>query len=185
MEKPNRLLAALIYLLLPIGPLLVMLFWRRDKFTLFHACQALGLVLIAIFIPLGWIALGWTLTLASVDAPLLYLAPIALALAIPVFRRQARAARYRDRGSWLKVTVAGLVALALLYVSYLVVNWLTPFVLPLVGPLFLMSAFSLVMAGYVVLVAAWLAGLANALRARPNPVPVFGGLGMRLFARLA
>jgi uncharacterized membrane protein len=57
-------------------------------------------------------------------------------------------------------------------------------VLPLGGPLLLMAGFSVVIAAYIALAVAWLIGMINALRAAWKPVPIFGGYGERLYARL-
>ena len=76
MQKPNRLLALLSYLLILIGPLLLILFRRKDKFTLYHACQSLALVGAAIAVPLLWLAIGWTFAFLSVEFPILYLVPL-------------------------------------------------------------------------------------------------------------
>lgn len=184
MQKPNRFLALLSYLLVLIGPLILILFRRKDTFTLYHACQSLALVAGAIIVPLLWLAIGWLFAFLSVEFPILYLVPIALLLFVPVFRRRQRAARYKDRWSWLTISITALVAIALVYGSYLVINWLAPIFLPLGGPLLLMSGFSIVIAAAIALVVAWLAGLFNAITAQLRPVPVYGGWGVRLFSRL-
>jgi uncharacterized membrane protein len=185
MQKPNRFLALLSYLLILIGPLIFILFRRKDKFTLYHACQSLALIGGAIAVPLLWLAIGWTFAFLSVELPILYIVPIAFLLFTPVFRRRQHAVRYKDRWSWLSITLTAVVALALIYGSYLVINWLAPIFLPLGGPLLLMSGFSIVIAAALALVVAWLIGLANALRAQVRPVPVYGGWGERLFSRLS
>lgn len=131
-----------------------------------------------------WLVVGWIFTFLSVEAPILYLIPIAFVLVMPVIRRRQRAVRYKDRWSWFTILVAALVAVALVYGSYLVLKWLAPLFLPLAGQLLLMSGFSLVMAAAIALVIAWLTGMINALRARSKPVPIFGRWGDRLFARL-
>jgi uncharacterized membrane protein len=185
MQKPNRLLALLSYLLVLIGPLIFILFRRKDQFTLYHACQSLALVGGAIAVPLLWLAIGWTFAFLSVEFPILYLVPIALLLFAPVFRRRQHAARYKDRWSWLSISLTAVVSVALIYGSYLVIKWLAPIFLPLGGPLLLMSGFSIVIAAAGMLVFAWLVGLLNALRAQARPVPLYGGWGERLFTRLS
>lgn len=185
MQKPNRLLALLSYLLILIGPLIFILFRRKDKFTLYHACQSLALIGGAIAVPLLWLIIGWIFAFLSVELPILYLVPIAFLLFTPVLRRRQHAVRYKDRWSWLSITLTAVVALALIYGSYLVINWLAPIFLPLGGPLLLMSGFSIVIAAVLALVVAWLIGLLNALRALARPVPVYGGWGERLFSRLS
>lgn len=185
MHKPNRLLAFLSYVVLLIGPLLLILLRRKDKFTLYHACQSLALVGGAIAVPLLWLAIGWVFALLSVEFPLLYIFPIALLLLGPVIRRRQHAVRYKDRWSWLSISLTAVVAVVLIYGCYLVINWLAPVFLPLGGPLLLMSGFSIVIAAAIALVAAWLIGLINALRGQLRPVPVYGGWGERLFSRLS
>lgn len=185
MQKPNRLLAVLNYLAPLIAPLLLILFRRKDKFTLYHACQSLALVGGAVVAPLLWLAIGWTFAFLSVEFPILYIAPIALLLFVPVIRRRQRAARYKDRWAWLSIALTVVVAIALIYGSYLVIEWLAPIFLPLGGPLLLMSGFSIVIAAMLALVVAWVVGLINALRALARPAPVYGGWGERLFSRLA
>lgn len=184
MQRSNRFLAVLSYLLVLIGPLIFILFRRKDTFTLYHACQSLALVAGLVVVPLLWLALGWVFAFLSVEFPILYWVPIAIALFVPVFRRRQRAARYKDRWSWLTISITALVALALTYGSYLVINWLAPIFLPLGGPLLLMAGFSIVIAAAIALVVAWLAGLFNAITAQLRPVPVYGGWGVRLFSRL-
>lgn len=185
MQKPNRLLALLCYLLPPIAPLLLILLRRKDAFALYHACQALALVGGAIVVPLLWLVIGWTFAFVSVEFPIAYIAPIALLLFAPVLRRRQHAARYKDRGSWLSIALTVVVAIALIYGSYLVITWLAPIFLPLGGPLLLMSGFSIVIAAAIALAAAWLVGIVNALSAKLRPAPVYGGWGERLFAKLA
>jgi uncharacterized membrane protein len=57
--RPNRLFAFLAYLLPLIGSLLVFVFDRKNVFARYHACQALVLALIAIFMPVGWLLTAW------------------------------------------------------------------------------------------------------------------------------
>jgi uncharacterized membrane protein len=184
MQKPNRFLAILSYLLVLIGPLFFILFRRKDKFTLYHACQSLALVAGAVVVPLLWLAIGWSFAFLSVEFPVLYLVPVAIGLFMPVIRRRQHAVRYKSRWSGLNILLTAVVAIALIYGSYLVINWLAPVFLPLGGPLLLMTGFSIVIAAAIALVLAWLIGLLNAGRAQVRPVPIYGGWGERLFARL-
>lgn len=184
-ENPNRILSFIAYLIVLIGPLLVLLFGRKNKFSLYHACQSLGLLFIAVAVPLLWLVIGWLFAFISVQAPILYLVPIALLLLVPVVQRRNKAVRYAERWSWLNIGLTLAVAVILIYGCYLVLNWLAPIVLPLAGPLLLYSGFSIVMAAYAALVVAWVVGMINALRAQWKPVPVFGGWGERLYARFA
>lgn len=185
MHKPHRLLALFSYLLLLIGPLLILLLRRKDRFLVYHACQSLALAGATLAVPLLWLVVGWSFAFLSVEFPLFYLIPVALLLLGPVLRRSQHASRYRDRWGWLKISLTALVALALLALCSLALNWLAPTLLPLGGPLLLMASFSTVIAAALAWAVAWLAGMANALRARERPVPVYGGWGERLFHRLS
>ncbi len=121
-EKPNRILSVLAYLLVLIGPLIILIFRRKDKFSLYHACQALALVLVAIVVPLGWLVIGWVFTFLSVTAPTLYIVPVAFLLLIPVVRRRNQAERYSNRWSWLDVGTALVWVMGLLFVSWLLLR---------------------------------------------------------------
>ncbi|MFN8489670.1 MAG: hypothetical protein U0350_18950 [Caldilineaceae bacterium] len=61
MQKPNRTLAFIAYLLPIVGPLLVFLFNRRNLFSLYHACQSLTITLGLVIMPFGWLVLSWLL----------------------------------------------------------------------------------------------------------------------------
>lgn len=181
----SRILSLLAYLLVLVGPLLVLLFGRKNKFSLYHACQSLGLLFVAIVVPLLWFGIGWIFAFLSVQAPWLYIVPIGLALLLPVVQRRRKAVRYAERNSWVGILLTLVVAVALIYGCWLVLNFLAPFVLPLGGPLLLMTGFSVVIAAYLALFVVWVIGMINALRAAWKPVPIFGGYGERLYARLA
>lgn len=71
MQKPNRLLAFLSYLLPFVGSVLVLLFNRRNALALYHACQALALFLGMIVVPLGWVVFGWLLSFIPLVGPIL------------------------------------------------------------------------------------------------------------------
>ena len=71
MQKPNRLLAFLSYLLPFVGSVLVLLFNRRNALALYHACQALALFLGMIVVPLGWVVFGWVLSFIPLVGPIL------------------------------------------------------------------------------------------------------------------
>jgi len=58
-QKQNRTLAFLAYLIPVIGPLFVLRFNRKNGFALYHACQALALTIAAVLIPIVWVVLGW------------------------------------------------------------------------------------------------------------------------------
>ena len=59
MEKPNRLLALLMYLLPVIGPVAVIVWWRKDPLVLYHAYQSLALAAGAVAAPLAWAIGAW------------------------------------------------------------------------------------------------------------------------------
>ncbi|MBK8050386.1 MAG: hypothetical protein IPK16_26760 [Anaerolineales bacterium] len=139
----------------------------------------------ALVVPVVWLTLGWFVTWFSVTAPILYLVPLAIGLLVPVYQNRRNAARYtRESGDWTGLTISILVAGALIYGSYLVLKFLAPIVLPLVGQLLLMSGFAVVMAAFMVLAVGWIAGMLHALRAQEKAIPVFGGWGDRFFAWL-
>ncbi len=181
---PSRILSLLSYLLVLVGPLLVLLFGRKNKFGLYHACQALGLIFVAVAVPLLWFVIGWLFTFFSVQAPWLYIIPIGLLLLLPVVQRRQKAVRYAERNSWISILLTLVVAAALIYGSWLALRFLSNLVLPLGGPLLFMGGFSVVIAAYIAIFVAWIVGLINALRAAWKPVPIFGGYGERLYARL-
>lgn len=181
----SRLLSLLAYLLVLVGPLLVLLFGRKNRFTLYHACQSLGLLFVAVVVPLLWFGIGWVFAFLSVQAPWLYIVPIGVALLLPVVQRRQKAVRYAERNSWASILLTLVVAVALIYGCWLVLEFLAPLVLPLGGPLLLMAGFSVVIAAYLALFVVWVVGMINALRAAWKPVPLFGGYGERLYARLA
>ncbi len=81
MQKPNRTLAFIAYLLPVVGPLLVLLFNRRNLFSLYHACQSLAITLGLVVMPVGWIVLGWLLTWVPLVGPLLAAALFTLVIA--------------------------------------------------------------------------------------------------------
>ena len=122
LEKPNRMLSLLAYLLVLIGPLLILIFRRKDKFSLYHACQALGLILVAVVVPLGWLVLGWVVTFLSVTAP----HPLHRAhcgCTVHSGRAAAeRAAAYTSRWSWLDVGIAFVWVLVLIVAVWLLLR---------------------------------------------------------------
>lgn len=187
LEQPragSRITAVLTYVVVLIGPLLVLLFGRKNHFSLFHACQSLGLTFAALASVVLWFVIGWLFTFFSVQVPLLYIIPIALILLVPVWQRRNRAVRYKESGSWFGVLLTLIVAAALIFGSWLALRFLANFVLPLGGPLLFMTGFSIVIAAFTAVLVAWIAGLINSLSARWKPVPLFGGWGARLYERL-
>jgi uncharacterized membrane protein len=118
--KPNRMMAFFAYLLPLVGSLLVFLTERKNLFALYHACQALALLLIAVLAPLVWL----------------------------------------------------LFALA--------VTWI-----PIAGPVIGAGSFALVIAAYLAVLVALFFGIANSLQEKLEPVPIFGGWGLRIFEQFA
>jgi uncharacterized membrane protein len=116
-EKPNRPLAFFAYLVPLLGPIVVLLVARKNLFALYHAYQALALLLIAALAPVAWAVAAW------------------------------------------------------------LVLWI-----PLAGGLLMGGLFALVVAAYLAILAAWIAGLINSLRGQLLPLPFFGSWGDRLFA---
>ena len=57
----NRLLAVFAYLLPVVGPLVILLFSRRQLLAAYHACQSMGLTATLIAAPLVWYVGGWLL----------------------------------------------------------------------------------------------------------------------------
>ena len=119
MEKPNRSLAFFAYLVPLLGPVMVLLAARKNLFVLYHACQALALVLLAVLTPAAWAVAGW------------------------------------------------------------LVLWI-----PLAGGLLMGGLFALVIAAYLAILTAWVAGMINGLRGQLQPIPFFGSWGDRLFTWL-
>ena len=81
MQKPNRALAFLSYLLPVIGPLLVLLFNRKNGFALYHACQSLAMTAAAVIVPVVWIVIAWLLAWVPIAGALLGIAMFALVMA--------------------------------------------------------------------------------------------------------
>jgi uncharacterized membrane protein len=187
LEQPgagSRIAAVLAYVVVLVGPLLVLLFGRKHHFSLFHACQSLGLTFAALASVVLWFGIGWLFTFFSVQVPLLYIVPIGLILLLPVWQRRNRAVRYKESGSWFGILLTLIVAAALIFMSWLALRFLANIVLPLGGPLLFMSGFSIVIAAFTAVLVAWIVGLVNSLAARWKPVPLFGGWGERLYDRL-
>jgi uncharacterized membrane protein len=58
----NRFPALLAYLIPILGPLYVFISYRKDRFALYHAKQALTITIVAILAPVVWLIGGWILT---------------------------------------------------------------------------------------------------------------------------
>jgi uncharacterized membrane protein len=63
-------------------------------------------------------------------------------------------------------------------------GWLVMWI-PLAGSVTAVATFALVIAAYLALIVAWIAGMLHALRLEAKAVPVFGVWGNRLFYRLS
>lgn len=81
MAKPNRLWALLAYLLPLAGPLLVIGVQRRSAFSLYHACQALALLLGVVVVPGLWAVLGWLVAWIPLVGPVVTMASFSLVVA--------------------------------------------------------------------------------------------------------
>ncbi|CAN5648922.1 hypothetical protein BH10CHL1_BH10CHL1_30560 [soil metagenome] len=81
MQKQNRTLAFLAYLIPVIGPLLVLLFNRKNAFALYHACQALALTIAAVIVPIAWIIFGWIIIWVPLAGAVLAVSLFALVMA--------------------------------------------------------------------------------------------------------
>ena len=80
-EKSNRALALLNYLLPVIVPIYVLSLRRQDTLVRYHAFQSLALVLAAVVAPVVWMIVAWVLTWIPLAGPLLAAASFALVLA--------------------------------------------------------------------------------------------------------
>lgn len=80
-------------------------------------------------------------------------------------------------------SLALLLGVIIVPLLWAVQGWVAAWV-PLVGPVYTMSSFSLVIAAWVMVAAGWLMGIGNALAGRANPLLLFGGWGERIFNRL-
>lgn len=104
----------------------------------------------------------------NIDAALLaYLVPVLGPAYILLARRDDDFVRYHAVQSLQLV-----LALALIPLAWLILSWLL--VLVPYGALVAAYLFALVVAAYLAVVIAWLAGIVNALRAKRSPVPFFG-----------
>ena len=71
MEKPNRTLAYLSYLIPVIVPLYVIFTQRKEVFSRYHAFQSLALVAGAVIVPIFWAVPAWVVTWIPLVGPLL------------------------------------------------------------------------------------------------------------------
>ncbi len=178
----SRILSFLSYLVPPIIAPLVLLLRRKDFMALYHACQALSLFLGLLAVALVWLLIGWLIAFLSVEAPWIYMIPIVVAVAMPIWGMFKRSRVYVGRSIWWTIFWTTFLALAFSWVAWLVVQWLSPNVLPIAGPFLQMASFGVVMGALFVGVVGWVMGMVRALRAIAKPVPIFGGWGQRWFA---
>ena len=94
MANLARASAFVAYLLPIIGPLLILLFNRKNLFAIYHACQSLVLVAILIVIPIVWVVLSWLVSSVPIAGPLLGVSMFTLVMA-----------------SWLLVLVAWVIGM--------------------------------------------------------------------------
>ena len=80
----NRFPALLAYLVPIFGSLYVFISYRKDRFALYHAKQALIVTIVAILAPLIWLIAGWLLSLLPYGF-ILTVALFALVIALYLF----------------------------------------------------------------------------------------------------
>ena len=107
-------------------------------------------------------------TSSRVSAFLAYLLPVVGWLFVLLFRRNDRFARFHANQS-IVLILAALAVPAIWAIS----AWLVARI-PIIGPMTAAGTFALVVAAVVFFAALWLLGMANALRARPAPLPMVG-----------
>lgn len=81
MNKPNRLLALLNYVVPVVVPLYVILAKRSDPLSFYHATQSLALVAGALVTPVAWAIFAWIITWIPLVGGLLGAATFALVIA--------------------------------------------------------------------------------------------------------
>jgi uncharacterized membrane protein len=59
LQKPNRMLAFLSYLLPFVGSIVAIATDRKNAYALYHACQALAMYLAAVLLPIAWLVVAW------------------------------------------------------------------------------------------------------------------------------
>lgn len=174
----------LSYLLAPIVAPLVLIFQRKNYPVLYHACQALALVVGLLLVLVGWAVLGWLLSFISITVPQIYVVPIIWALLTPLWGMFKRSRMYQGRGIWFSMAITAAIAAAFGWAAWKAIEWLSPSVLPLAGTMLQMASFGLVIAATIVAIVGWIWGMVNALRGRTKKVPLFGGWGEKWFNAL-
>ena len=69
MQKPNRLLAFLSYLIPFLGSAIAIVSDRKNAFALYHACQALVMFLAAALLPIAWLVVAWLAAWIPIAGP--------------------------------------------------------------------------------------------------------------------
>ncbi len=104
-----------------------------------------------------------------------YLLSIVGVLGILIFRRKDEFAIYHAKQS------LGIALIATgIFVAWVVFGWIISWI-PYVGFIFAMALFSLVIAAYLVLFVCWIMGMRYTLEEKMQPVPIVGGIIIRLF----
>ena len=121
MEKPNKSLAFLAYLLSIVGCLYVLFFHRGKKFAVYHAKQSMMLAIVAVIAPVIWIVVGWGLVWIPLVGPLVAAALFSLVMATyillavvwivgMVYAQQAKMKPLPVIGEWAERLFSGKVA---------------------------------------------------------------------------
>ncbi len=80
MQKPNRVLAFLSYLLPFVGSIVAIAADRKNIFALYHACQALAMFLAAVLLPVAWLVVAWLAAWVPLAGPTFSAASFALVI---------------------------------------------------------------------------------------------------------
>lgn len=110
-------------------------------------------------------------------ALLAYLVPMVGSLVVIFTSRKNLFALYHACQA-LALFLIALAAPAVWVLFALAVTWI-----PIAGPVLSAASFALVIAAFIVLAIAWVVGVANSVRERLEPVPVFGDWGVQLLQR--
>jgi uncharacterized membrane protein len=120
-DKPNKSLAFLAYLLSIVGCLYVLFFHRKEKFAVYHAKQSMMLAIVAVIAPVIWIVVAWGLVWIPLAGPLVAAALFSLVIATylllavawiigMVYARQAQMKPLPVIGGWAERLFTGKVA---------------------------------------------------------------------------
>ena len=69
MQKPNRVLAFLSYLLPFVGSAIAIVADRKNVFALYYACQALAMFVAAVLLPVAWLVVAWAFAWIPIAGP--------------------------------------------------------------------------------------------------------------------